>query len=418
MDTNPDSSRSRRTPEAATNGGPAAAAAELLRTGLQEFHRENEGEALDCFLEVISRSPDNLRAHYLAALCASILGDEDTLEQVCNGALKQGPRHPYAIACDAVRYVNLGNFSRAEYLFELALAALPNESEIHLGLGLLYEAAGDEAKGAEVYRRVLELAPDNVRARVSLGISYALEGEYASALAEYERAKALDPLIENPHQRLGRDYYNDGMIEEAAAEFEVAINEEPDAAGAWFYLMDCRNRLGLTDAAIDAYTEIRRRFDSQPEVTSGYFEFFRMHREAIAALTEMARRFPEDADVQLRLSEARRAAGDAAGAKAAAERALELDPNDPRALMQLAELEFAAGGYEAALELARRTIAASRYEQWPYALAADALVYLGRGEDAEEMMKQMERARGEAWERYQARFSGRPEPPEVDSRSA
>ncbi|MEO0085346.1 MAG: tetratricopeptide repeat protein [candidate division WOR-3 bacterium] len=401
--------QSGREPDAATGGGPVPVAAALLRKGLQEFHRENEAAALDCFLEVINRSPDNLRAHYLAALCASILNDEETLEQVCTRALAQGPRHPYAVACDAVRYLNLGNFSRAEYLFELALAALPNEPEIHLGLGLLYEAAGDEAKGVEVYRRVLELAPDNVRARVSLGISYAMEGEYASALAEYERAKALDPLIENPHQRLGRDYYNEGLIEEAAAEFEAAISEEPGEAGAWFYLMDCRNRLGMTDEALDAYTEIRRRFANQPDVTSGYYEFFRMHKEAVGALTELARRYPDDADVQLRLSEACRATGDEAGAETAARRALELDPAQPRTLMQLAELEFTAGDYESALELARRAIAVNRYEQGAYALAADALVFLGRGEDAEQMVAQMERARGEAWQRYQAKFSGRPE---------
>lgn len=412
MSASPAGRRPRRETEATTAGGPAAA--ELLQRGLKEFHRENEAAALDCFLEVISRSPDNLRAHYLAALCASILSDEETLEQVCSRALGLGPRHPYATACEAVRYLNLGNFSRAEYLFELALTALPGEPDIHLGLGLLYEAAGDEAKGAEVYRRVLELAPDNVRARLSLGISYALEGEYASALAEYERAKALDPLIENPHQRLGRDYYNDGMIEEAAAEFEAAIAEEPDEAGAWFYLMDCRNRLGMTDAALDAYTEIRRRFARQPEVTSGYYEFFQLQREAIGALTELARRQPDDADIQLRLSEACRAAGDEAGAKAAASRALELDPENPRALILLAELDFAAGEYEPALELARRAIALNRYEQGAYALAADALVFLGRGEEAEQMVAEMERARGEAWQRYQARFSGRPESDEAD----
>lgn len=408
MDNN-STGRQLRASDTTTDSGSTPAVAELLRRGLQEFHRENEAEALGCFLEVIDRDPDNLRAHYLAALCASILSEEETLEHVCSHALGQGPRHPYAIACEAVRYLNLGNLSRAEYLFETALSELPCEPDIHLGLGLLYEAVGDEAKGAEVYRRLLELAPDNVRARVSLGMSYALEGEFESAFAEYERAKALDPRIENPHQRLGRDYYNEGMIEEAAAEFEAATAEEPEQVGAWFYLMDCRHRMGMIDEAIDVYAEIRRRFAGQPEETSSYYEFFQLHREAVGVLTELARRFPDDADIQLRLSDECRAVSDATGARAASRRALELDPDRPRALMQLAELEFEAGEYESALELARRAILLSRYEQSAYTLAADALVFLGRCEEAEQMVEQMERARGEAWRRYQARFSGRPE---------
>lgn len=386
----------------------------LLEQGRAAFYREDEETALEIFLDVIRREPANLRAYYLAALTAALLSDEETLEFVYERARRNRSRHPHVIACEACRYLSLSNFSRAEDLFRTALQSLPLEIDLHIGLACVYLMAGDEERSTAVYRRVLELDPNNVRSLMALGMAYAMEGEYANALMEYQRAKALDPDAENPHQRLGRDYYSAGLFHEAASEFAIATGEEPDQPAAWFYLLDCYNRQGRIDDALDIYAAIRSRFRNQPEVTSGLFEYFHMTRDAIAALEELARRAPDAADIQFRLSQAYFEAGRPTEALRAAEAAVRLEKEEAEPLVWLARLYHAEGRYAEAIAMCDQAIARSPTEQIAYQVKSDALIFLGRGDESQQVYEEMERMRDRAWQDYQARFSGldRPRPQE------
>lgn len=351
-------------------------------------------------------APANLHFHYLAALCADLLSEEDTLDDVCAHALEIDPRHPYTIACEAVRYLYLSNFSRAEDLFNQALRQLPDELDIQLGLGILHEYSGDEEKGVAAFHRALEIDPNNVRARVSLGIAYAMSGEFQSALEEYVRAKAIDPSIENPHEKLGRDFYLDGMIEEASTEFGRAMAEEPDEPAAYFYQMDCLNRLGKLDEALDRYETIKQRFGNEPELTSGFYEYFHMRREARAALETLTNRHPDDPELLIRLSNLHHESGQLDQAIEAAEGANRLEPERSDTLSLLGSLYFEHGDYHRAIEACRRATELNRYDQSAYVVLADSLLFLGRSEESQTAVEEMERYRQEAWRRYQDRFSG------------
>jgi len=391
---------------AAAEPGRVHSANHLFRQARAAFYREDEDEALELLLEALHLAPTNLHIHYLAALCADLLSEEDTLEDVCAHALEVDSRHPYTTACEAVRYLYLDNFSRAEDLFHQALELLPGDLDILLGLGILHEYSGAEEKGVAAFRRALELDPNNVRARVSLGVAYAMSGEYQSALEEYVRAKTIDPSIENPHERLGRDYYLDGMIEEAIREFGRALAEEPEEPAAYFYLMDCQNRLGRTDEALDSYEAIKRRFGNEPELTSGFYEYFHMRREAQAALETLAGREPDDPELRVRLARLHGEAGQLDQAIAAAETASRLDPDRPETFGLLGSLYFERGDYDRAVDACRRATQLRPYDQSAYITLADSLLFLGRNEEAQAAIEEMERSRKEAWRRYQDKFSG------------
>ncbi|MFO7676473.1 MAG: tetratricopeptide repeat protein [bacterium] len=391
--------RSRLRPSIATASG-------LIERGLAEFYREREDEALGLFLEALEYSPDDLRAHYLAALCAQIVTREDTLEQLCSHARELDRRNPWTRACEGIRYLFLANFSRAEDLIEGALAELPDRLELILGLGVVHEYSGERDKGVAACRRALEREPDNVRALVSLGGFYAMDGEYDSALALYSRAREVAPDIENPHQKLGRDYYHEGMIEQAAGEFARAVNDEPDEPAGHFYLLDCLRRLNRSDDAIDLYGEIAQRFGDSPELTSGFYEHFNMRPEAIAALERLAREEPDDPDVLARLSRAYCEAGRLDDAARTARRLTRLVPEDAGAIAMLGDLHLRRGHLRLAISSSRRAIRLDPNAQQAYVTLADALLFLGRQDESWHAICEMERIRREAWEAYQARFSG------------
>ncbi|MGQ9678833.1 MAG: tetratricopeptide repeat protein [bacterium] len=379
---------------------------ELTKEALAAFYRYDDETALELLLGVLELTPDNVRIHYLTALCATTLNDEETLEAVYQKARKNKPRHPYVVGCEAVRALFFANFERAEHLFNLALRSLPDDIDLSIGLGILYDQLGAEEKSAAVYRRVLEQNPDNIRARISLGISYALSGEYFNALTEYQYAKKLDPTVENPHQHLGRDYYADGMFNEAATEFALAITEEPNQPAAYFYLMDCYKRLGMIDDAIDVYEIIRSRFHHQPELISHFYEHFRMFPELISALEQLLKNTPGDIELLVRLTNAYRETGRLNDALTAIQRAIAEAPEETAFWTILGEIHYARREYIQAIAAAQRAVQLDRYEEGAYNVLSDAFLFLGRIEEAERVERQLTSIRNENWRRYHQKFSG------------
>ncbi|MEO0019174.1 MAG: tetratricopeptide repeat protein [candidate division WOR-3 bacterium] len=399
----PGKGKARPQNEADKNTAPVS---NLLQEALNAFYRDDDETALELFLELLDTNPDNLRLSYLTALCASLLNDEETLEEVCSRVKRKKPRHPYSIGCEAVRALYYANYQRAEHLFQSALRSLPEDIDLNLGLGILYEYMGSEEKCVEVYRRVLELSPDNIRARIWLGTSLALSGEFLNAFAEYQYAKRLDPNVENPHQHLGRDLYAEGLIAEAAQEFAQALLEEPDEPLAYFYLMDCYKRLNRFDEALDIYETIKQRFGKYEETLSQCYESFGLYNEAIPLLKKMVNDNPNDPELLVRLSQAYQKTGKIEEAIANLKRALDYLPDIPSLWTDLARLYYHTRDFPNAIAAAQQAINLNRYDQEAYGILADALLFLGRIDEAQAAAREMELARDEAWQRYQQRFAG------------
>ncbi len=387
----------------------------LLARGRAAFYADDEETAFESLAAALDADPADLRCHYLAALCANLLSREEALEDICRHARETAPRQPLAIACEAVRCLWLANYGRAEGLLQSALRSLPDDLDLVVGLGIVYEYSGETEKGVAAFGRALALDPDNVRAHSSLGGLLSLAGDFDGALAEYCTAKTLDPEVENPHQRLGRDYFYEGMLEPALGEFGRALAEEPDDPTCWFYYLDCLRRVGKTDEAIGVYEEIRQRFGNDPELVSGLYEQFNMPREALTAVERLYETNPDSPDIIVRLARLHRAAGRVNEAVKLVERLVRLAPEDAEALTLLGELSLQSGDVGRAAALTRQAIAIDPDAQNAYVHLADALLFLGRQQESEQAIAELERARRRAWERYQARFSGQDSAPDTQN---
>jgi tetratricopeptide (TPR) repeat protein len=82
------------------------------------------------------------------------------------------------------------------------------------------------------------------------------------------------------------------------------------------------------------------------------------------------------------------ASGDASGARAAWDRALELEPRNAAALMELARSSARGGDVEAALDFYARAAAADRADAAPLVASAELLGSLGRAAEAEQSLAQ------------------------------
>ncbi|MEO0010365.1 MAG: tetratricopeptide repeat protein, partial [candidate division WOR-3 bacterium] len=88
------------------------------------------------------------------------------------------------------------------------------------------------------------------------------------------------------------------------------------------------------------------------------------------------------------------------------EKAIPDNPDAGPLWSELARLYYQTGDYQSAAAAARRAVEFNRYDQEAYGVLADALLMLGKIEEAEATAQEMERIQDEAWQRYQRRFSG------------
>jgi len=115
-----------------------------------------------------------------------------------------------------------GDLAGALAEYEAARALAPDEPEICLWLGVLYEAEGRDEEAAAAFARARELIGDEVEFLVQRGMIYGQAGKLEAALADAKAALALDPESATAHFLLGSAYEAQGDLSKAVKEFEKA----------------------------------------------------------------------------------------------------------------------------------------------------------------------------------------------------
>jgi tetratricopeptide (TPR) repeat protein len=155
-----------------------------------------------------------------------------------------------------------------------ALELYPNDMEIQLAVGSVYESAGrrqiegmlDRAEG--LYRVVLEKRPDNVEAHLRLGRVLQLKGNWAEAIRE------LDWSLEHGDDHsirfvtlmlMGDVYYQLGDLQNAVRSYRGALEIDPGCQVAAVALSHALHRLGEWAGS----REVMSRFLDREESPSG-----------------------------------------------------------------------------------------------------------------------------------------------------
>ncbi len=164
---------------------------------------------------------------------------------------------------------------------------------------------------------------------VQAGRDALTRGDLASAKESFIAVTVRFPREAVGHNNLGGFYMGLGEHAAAAASFARALALAPDSLGIRFNLAVAQFKLGAYETAAAGFA-------------------------ALAAAT------PEDPEVWNNLGAARFLAGDHAQAATDFLAALELNPNYPDALLNLCDVEQAAGNSDAALQLCEAYLAHHR----------------------------------------------------------
>jgi Tfp pilus assembly protein PilF len=251
------------------------------------------------------------------------------------GCATTAPLAPKAIALndEGARAFAADDLERAEAEIGLALEYNPRFTEAWVNLGLVEMRRGRVDKARRDFRRAVELNPDLPAPFHGLGLLDERVGDLEHAEKNYRAALKVDPGFGPARVNLGRLLFARRDYEAAREQFLRLTEVAPNVVEGWTGLVEAMLKLHRDHEADELLDRARERLGEQPQLV--LLVGRRLLRggdvdAAVAALEPIT----QGGNASVRASAwawiavARAAAGDVGAARAAARRALALDPQN------------------------------------------------------------------------------------------
>ena len=187
-------------------------------------------------------------------------------------------------------------------------------------------------KAQEASNRAVELDPDSAEAHASRGVALSISKRYDEAAEEFETAIRLNPKLFEAHYFYARDCYAQGKFEKAADLFAEASNVNP------------------ADYQSPAFqAQALKELNREEEYSAAFFRAF-------VAAEKHLDLHPDDARAMYLGASALVSIGELEKARVWADRALDTDRNEPAVLYNVACVYSMMGDVERAIELLTEAI--------------------------------------------------------------
>src|SRR5438876_5220826 len=148
----------------------------------------------------------------------------------------------------------------ARRMFDRAIEIDPNFARAHAGIAdccsLLYtywDASNANLEAADASSgKALELDPASAEAHTSRGVALTLRRDYPGARREFDLALSLNPMLYEAHYFYGRACFIEGKLEEAVSHYRDAWRVRPEDYQAIILSTDALAKLGWEDEAMKA----------------------------------------------------------------------------------------------------------------------------------------------------------------------
>ncbi len=222
----------------------------------------------------------------------------------------------------------------ARFLTALTWAGLLLAQRSPLDTAWELVAQGKRQEAARVLDQVIKVNPRDGDARLLLGSILAEEGKSAEAIGHIEEAVRLMPQSPMAHNALGEALNSAGDLKRARGAFEKAVALDPRFAQAHANLGHVLMQAGESAGASEHLDRAIALLGHTPETAYPLYLRAKIYTEqdeiekAAAALTQAVTVQPDFGEAWSDLGQARKALLDDAGALAAFQRAVELNPDN------------------------------------------------------------------------------------------
>lgn len=288
------------------------------------------------------------------------------------GAFAQRPSQPVDDSLrkgtDAIR---AGRYEDAAKWFQAAVEAAPDNPSAHMELGVAELGLGRPADATDSLRKAIALHPDMQGAHLFLGIASAQMHQVEDAMAAFRRETELDPRNAQAWMWQGVVELQDGHPEKATEPFDRAAELAPNDVNILEYRGKAHSEVAFASyarmAVIDPGSWHVHRVQGQ------MYSQQNQHNQAIAEFLEAIKQAPNNSDLYEELGSEYRRSSNLELAQQAYAKELELSPNNPIAMYNLAKIDIETNRGAEGLQLLRKVTA-------HYANVPATYFYLGLGE--------------------------------------
>jgi len=245
----------------------------------------------------------------------------------------------------AARWRQVGDGASAERELRAGLRLSPGDPDMHFNLGRVLEERGDHAGARQAYAFSYKTQPENADAARLLGRMMFILGEHEAALPVLEASLRLTPDHPETWNTLAGVRSKLGDLPGVLEAFERASELAPDWTSARYNVARTLVRLGRPQEALASLAALHQSDTENAAFAFAYAEALVESESPAPAgpiLDEYLQRYPQDFNALLLMARVECSQGSPGKAKALADRAGALRPEDPRLETLLEEIELAA----------------------------------------------------------------------------
>lgn len=326
-----------------------------------DLREKKQGEARSRVDAEITRKPDVATLHVLRARVASAQGDTSAAEADLKRAIELEPNSPGAYLLLAQIYLSAGQQARALENLDTVLTKNPADQAALTLKAMLLGEAGDHAAARTAYEALLAANPQHIIALNNLAYIYAERlNEADKAVGLAERARQLQPYDPNIADTLGWALFRKGDYARAATLLQESLDKLPDHPEVNYHAGMAYYMLGREAPAKAAFTRALQSgnafpgdVDCRQRLELLNLDIATANAPVRTALEERLKLVPDDPIALNRLAEILERDGDTARAIDLQKRSLAASPDNPVALLALARLHAAQGDTTKAIEFAQ-----------------------------------------------------------------
>lgn len=322
--------------------------------GIAHLMQGQTGRALECFERALVQHGDDPLVLNNVGVAQYTLGDIEPALANFQKAVDAGNR-------DARYNLALHHLKKRDH--EKALALLDYEGvDACFGRGLVYMEQGEDTKALDALKRVLQDAPHHAGAYYNLGFIATRLGRYEESLAYIRKGMEIEPNYEDVKYHLSLDpvisEFGPYLVPRAQSLAAEALDKvfAPHALDPAEFLAKAEE-LVAQDQAAEAARQVDEALKIEPRlgravIMKADIEFRQgAAAEAIALLEAHLKEQPDDIDVTADLARMLRASGRTKEAEAHYRHLAGLQPAVPEWLKEIADMAYAEGRKDEALEL-------------------------------------------------------------------
>ncbi|KAK6149488.1 hypothetical protein DH2020_017013 [Rehmannia glutinosa] len=216
--------------------------------GVAHAENDDDQQAIAAMMRAQEVDPTNLEV-----LLALGVSHTNELEQAAAlkylySWLRHHPKYGAIASPDQPENLYYADVAR---LFNDAAKLSPDDADVHIVLGVLYNLSREYDRAIESFQTALKLKPRDYSLWNKLGATQANSVQSADAILAYQQALDLKPNYVRAWANMGISYANQGMYEDSIRYYVRALAMNPKADNAWQYLrisLSCASRNDMLEA--------------------------------------------------------------------------------------------------------------------------------------------------------------------------